>query len=204
MRLLLALAATAVLTASGPAEAKKPPCSRAGSKTVASTKSVRVYKVKNADGGFNLIGCLRSDNKRQTLAHGYDDVETSGSFDRVKVAGRFVAWQFTSYDVSCKATCPPGYDPYSIHITIRDLRKHKTVMVDGRVATKGRLVLTSGGAIAWTQDTATDVEVNAYDAAKRHQLDHGPIPPDSLKLKGKTASWTNAGQPKSATLAPRT
>ena len=203
MRLVLAVTAAALLATSGLAEAKKPPCSRTGSKTVVSTKSVRVYKVKNQDGGFNLIGCLRSDNKRQTLAHGYDDIETSGSFDRVKVAGRFVAWQFTAYDVSCKAACPPGYDPYSIHFTIRDLRKHKTVMVDGHVAPKGRLVLTTGGAIAWTQDTASDVEVNAYDAAKRHQLDHGDIAPDSLTLKGKIASWTNAGQPKSATLAPR-
>jgi hypothetical protein len=205
MRLALAIAAAALLAAAGPAEAKAAkPCSKNGSTTVRSTKSVRVYKVKNNQGGFTLVGCLRSDNKRQTLARSYDDnLVTSGDFAHVTVAGHFVAFEFTAYDVSCKADCPPGYDPYSIHLTIRDLRERKTKHVNGDVAPKGRLVLTSGASIAWTQKAASDVEVDAFDAAGRRQLDHGDIPPGSLKLKGKVASWTNAGAPKSATLAPR-
>jgi hypothetical protein len=204
MRLLLAIAAAALLATAGPAEAKSKPCSRKGSTTVVSTKSVRVYKVKNGDGGANLVGCLRSDNKRQQLAHGYDDgLVTSGKFGHVTVAGHFVAWEFTAYDISCKADCPPGYNPYSIDLSIRDLRTRKTTHVNGDVAPKGKLVLTKGGSIAWTQDTQTDVEVDAFDAAGRRQLDHGQIPPGSLTLKGKIASWTNAGTPHSATLAPR-
>jgi hypothetical protein len=206
MRAAIAIAIVALAVAAPAAEAKPAkPCSRKGSTTVRATKSVRVYKVKNSQGGFNLIGCLRSDNKRQTLAQSYNDgLVTSGTFGHVTVAGRFVAWEFTAYDNSCKADCPPGYDPYSIHLSIRDLRKRKTVHVNGDVAPKGRLVLTSGGSIAWTQNTATDVEVNAYDAAKRHQLDHGDIPPGSLSLDGNVAGWTNGGAPQSAVLAPRT
>ena len=205
MRTAVAIALAALFVAAPAADAKHAkPCSRKGSTTVRATKSVRVYQVKNTDGGHNLIGCLRSNNKRQLLAHGYDDgYVTSGGYDRVKVAGHFVAFEFTAYDISCKADCPPGYDPTTVNLYIRDLRKRKTTRVDGEVAPKGRLVLTTGGAIAWSQNTQTDVEIDAFDAAGRRQLDHGAIPPGSLSLSGNTASWTNAGQQKSATLAPR-
>jgi hypothetical protein len=205
MRTAIAIAIAALAVAAPAADAKQAkPCSRKGSATVKATKLVRVYQVKNNDGGHNLIGCLRSDNKRQLLAHGYDDgLVTSGDFGHVTVAGHFVAWEFTAYDISCKADCPPGYDPTSVHLSIRDLRKRKTAHANGDVASKGKLVLTTGGSIAWTQQAASDVEVDAFDAAGRRQLDHGQIPPGSLTLKGKIASWTNAGVPKSATLAPR-
>jgi hypothetical protein len=206
MRIALAIAAAALLAASGPAEAKKPakPCSKKGSKTVASSKSVRVYKVKNGQGDFNLVGCLRSNNKRQTLARGYEDgYVTSGKFGHVTLAGRFVAWEYTAYDISCKAGCPPDYNPTTVHLSIRDLRERTTEHVDGDVASKGRLVLTMGGSIAWTQQGASEIEVDAFDVVGREQLDHGQIPPGSLKLSGKVASWTNAGAPQSATLASR-
>ena len=207
MRAALALAvAASLLAGAAPAsEAKSTPCSRKGSHTVASTKSVRVYRLKNSDGGFDLFGCLRSDGKRQKLEHGYDDmIETSGAFDRVHVAGHFVAWQFTAVDNSCKAACPPGYDPVSVVLRIRDLEKRKTKTVNGEVVSHGRLVLTSGGSIAWTQQGAgSAVAVNAYDGAGRHELDSGQIPPGSLTLKGRIAHWTNAGAPEQAALSPR-
>ena len=76
MRTAVAIALAALFVAAPAADAKHAkPCSRKGSTTVRATKSVRVYQVKNTDGGHNLIGCLRSNNKRQLLAHGYDDVE---------------------------------------------------------------------------------------------------------------------------------
>jgi hypothetical protein len=206
MRAAIAIALAALVAVVPTAEAKKhaKPCSRKGSATVASSKTARVYRVKNSDGGNDLIGCLRSSNKRQLLAHGYDDqYVTSGVSDHVRLAGRFVAWQFTAVDVSCKGGCPPGYDPTFISLYIRDLRARKTTNVDGEVAPKGRLVLTTGGAIAWSQNTQTDVEIDAFDAAGRRQLDHGSIPPGSLRLSGDTASWTNDAQPRTATLAPR-
>jgi hypothetical protein len=205
MRAALLLALAALFLAAPAADAKSKPCSRKGSSTIASTKSVRVYRVKNADGGFDLFGCLRSDGRRQKLEHGYDDmIETSGTSDRVHVAGHFVAWQFTAYDVSCKADCPPGYDPTTVRLRIRDLKKRKTKTVDGEVASHGRLVLTTGGSIAWTQQgVGSAVDVNAYDGAGRRQLDHGQIPPDSLRLTGNVAHWNNGGTPKQATLSPR-
>jgi hypothetical protein len=206
MRTAVAAIAILALAVAAPAADAKPakPCSRKGSTTVKATKSVRVYRVNNNQGGQSLIGCLRSDDKRQVLARGYDDgYVLSGDFAHVKVAGRFVAWEFTDTDISCKAACPPGYNPDVVRLHIRDLRERKTEHVDGNVASKGRLVLTKGGSIAWTQQGANDVEVDAFDSAGRRQLDHGQIPPGSLRLEGKVASWTNAGAPRSATLTPR-
>ena len=130
--LALAIASLALVGASPAAQAKSKPCSRKGSHSIVSTKSVRVYRVKNSDGNYDLFGCVRSNGRRQKLEHGYDDmIETSGTFDRVHVAGHFVAWQFTAYDVSCKAACPPGYDPTAVTLRVRDLKKRKTRDVRG-------------------------------------------------------------------------
>jgi hypothetical protein len=204
-RVALVVAAVALLATSPAAEAKSKPCTRKGSHTIVSTKSVRVYRVKNSDGNFDLYGCLRSDGRRQKLQHGYDDmIETSGTFDRVHVAGHFVAWQFTAVDVSCKAQCPPEYNPTTVTLRVRDLKKRKTLNVHGEVASGGRLVLTSGGAIAWTQQgVGSAVAVNAYDGAGRRQLDSGHVQAGSLRLTGRVAHWTNAGVPKQAALSPR-
>ena len=62
--LALAIASLALVGASPAAQAKSKPCSRKGSHSIVSTKSVRVYRVKNSDGNYDLFGCLRSDGKR--------------------------------------------------------------------------------------------------------------------------------------------
>ena len=205
MRVALAtlVIATVALVPTADAGTRKP-CQRKGSTTVASTKHVRVFKVPGSNGGDKLYGCLRSNGRQQLLAESYDDgYVTSGSFAKVKVAGRFVAWQFTAIDNSCKAACPPDYNPTMVHLSVRDLRKRKTVHVDGEVVKDGRLVLTTGGALAWTQGSSQGVAVRAFDASGARTLDDGAIAPGSLRLQGSTVSWTNAGEQRSATLAPR-
>jgi hypothetical protein len=200
---LLATALVAALAIAGPAEAKhSKPCARKGSHTVAATKLVRVYELPNSEGGDTLVGCLRSNDRRRVLAEGYDDgYVTSGVYDHVRVAGRFVAWQFTATDISCKADCPPGYDPTSVHLSARDLRRKARAAVDGELASDGgRLVLTAGGAIAWSE---TD-SIEAFDGKGRRTLDSGDIPPRSLKLRdGNLAEWTKAGAEQSARLKRR-
>jgi hypothetical protein len=133
MRIPLAVTAIAALVAfAGPADAAKnsKPCARKGSTTVESNKRVRVYEVANTDGGENLVGCLRSDNRRQVLARGYDDNFTSsGTYDRVKLRGVVVKWRFTAVDESCKAACPPGYEPTTRTSYERNLRTRKTKTV---------------------------------------------------------------------------
>jgi hypothetical protein len=201
--LVLALA----LTAQPAAAAKGKPCARKGSVTVKSTKLVRVFEVANREGGDNLYACLRSNGRRQLLTRSYDDdYVTSGSYDRVKVAGRFVAWQFTATDISCKAGCPPGYDSTTADLHVRNLRERKTQDVAGEVASDGRLVLTNGGAIAWTErPDGAPIEVNSSTIVGPERLDSGDgIVPGSLRLQGRTAFWENAGETKSAELFPKT
>jgi hypothetical protein len=129
MRLLLAAAIAASLAVAIPADAatQSKPCARKGSHTVKSNAQARVYSVKNKDGGKNLYGCLRSDDRRQRLAHGYDDNYTSsGKYSDVELKGHIVSWVFTSVDDSCKADCPPGYDPTSTASFQRNLKTRKT------------------------------------------------------------------------------
>lgn len=122
MRLALAVALLASLAVAGPAEAKRA-CGRPGSHTVAANRQARVYEVKNHDGGNNLYGCLRSNDRRQLLARGYDDnYVSSGTYDRVKLKGHVVRWRFTATDDSCKAACPPGYNPTTTTRHVRNLK----------------------------------------------------------------------------------
>jgi hypothetical protein len=204
---LVALTLTALLATAGPADAKaqSKPCARKGSTTVAATKRVRVYEVANQDGGSNLFGCLRADGKGRLLAKGYDDgLVTSGVYDHVRVAGRFVAWQYTATDISCKADCPPGYDPTDVHLSVRDLHRKARVVVDGEIVAKGRLVLTTGGAIAWSASRPDNDAIEAFDAAGKRTLDSGQIPPGSLALRdGNLAVWKNGVVKRSARLKAR-
>ncbi|MEA2468920.1 MAG: hypothetical protein QOJ57_3046 [Thermoleophilaceae bacterium] len=204
---LVASAVVALLATAGPAAAKtdSKPCARKGSTTVAATKRVRVYEVPNKDGASNLFGCLRADGKHRILAKGYDDgLVTSGVYDHVRVAGRFVAWQYTETDISCKADCPPGYDPTSAHLSVRDLRRKGRVRVAGEIVPKGRLVLTKGGAIAWSASRPDNDAIEAFDAAGKRTLDTGQIPPGSLALRdGNLATWKNGGVERSARLKSR-
>ena len=82
---------------------------------------MRVYSVRNRDGGRNLYGCLRSNDRRQLMTRSSDDdYVSSSSFGHVKVAGRFVAWEQVDTDISCKAACPPDYDATTEALFIRD------------------------------------------------------------------------------------
>ena len=131
---LVVTALIALLACSaGPAEAKqKKPCARKGSDTVAANRQARVYEIANKDGGNNLYGCLRSNDRRQLLAHGYDDnYVSSGDYDEVKLRGHVVSWRFTETDISCKADCPPEYDPTTETRYKRDLKRRKTSVKDG-------------------------------------------------------------------------
>ena len=118
------------------ASAKKwPGCAKRGSHTIDSNRQARVYSVRNRDGGRDLYGCLRADGRPQLLAHGFDDGYTaSNSYSRVRLSGRFVTWQETTTDASCKADCPPGYDGTTSARYTRDLKRRTTVQLSGPAA----------------------------------------------------------------------
>lgn len=195
----LAISATGTGVASA-AGAHHKPCSRKGSKTIASNSHTRVYSVPTADGS-KLYGCLRSADKPRRLFVASDDgYVTSQLYDRVTLTGRFVAWQVTDTDDSCKADCPPGYNPTTKHLDLRDLRKSKTRNVVGEVDPKGKLVVTTGGALAWVEP---GYAIKAFDRAGARTLDTAPtIEPGSLRRHNNDVSWANAGVSRSATLTP--
>jgi hypothetical protein len=201
--MILAIAAALALTAgAGNASAASKPCARAHSKTVASNSHVRVFTVAGSEGD-KLYGCLRSNGRRQALTADYDDgYVLSGKFSRVRLAGRFVAWQFAVTDISCKADCPPGYEPTTYALRVRDLRKPRTVGVSGRVAGRA-LVLTTGGAIAWAERTASSVALKAFDAAGARTLDDSDVDVASVRRHGQSVEWTSAGEAHAEKLAPR-
>ena len=203
LTLALALAALVALAPAAEAKHHHKACARKGTHTVKSTRLVRLSTRPNDQGGDDLIGCLRSTDRAQILTSSYDDdYVLSGGYDHLKVAGRFVAWQFSATDVSCKAACPPDYEATTYSLHVRDLRKRKNAGVDGHVASGGKLVLTRGGAIAWSDDDP--LAIDAFDGAGARTLDTGEgIAVGSLRLHGRRASWTDGAETHSATLADR-
>jgi hypothetical protein len=197
--LLVAIVALALVPAgTASAAAAKKRCSAKAAKTVLKTKAVRVF---TTPGGASdettgrLFGCMYSNGKRVLLDESSDDEFTSSeSFEKVRLNGRFLAWEHTSEDFSCKAACPPDYKPVVVDVLARDLRTKKSRAFPGAVKDQS-LVVGSKGTPAWLQDAAGGaVEVHAGSSS----LDTGAI--DSLALDGTTLSWLNAGQPKSAVL----
>ena len=161
MRFRVVLAAVALLalvpTANADAATSKVKrCTPKGSKTIHKTSEARVYTLNGPSSQSQdesvqkrLYGCLFSTGRPLLLTESYDDdFVTSGAFSQVRLNGRFVAWQFDSVDDSCKADCPPDYNPLNQSINIADLRtrKHKGTAGAARPDT---LSVTRGGTAIW-------------------------------------------------------
>jgi hypothetical protein len=79
----------------------------------------------------------------------------AGSFTQVRLNGRFVAWQFDASDLSCKADCPPDYNPLRQTINIADLRTRKRKSTAG-AARPDTLSVTRGGTAIWLASSNGD------------------------------------------------
>lgn len=208
IRLLLAAALTLALAAALPtassAATKKRSCSAKGAETVAKNRYVRVYTLagrRGTDEIARLYACLRKTNRRVRLDTASDDGYVSAqTFDTVRLNGRFVAWQHSEYDGSCKDQCPPGYDQTPVELRVANVRTRKVKRVDGSLGEGDALVVTRRGAIAWIEP-GDPVSVRAVDADGRRVLDEGDdIDGGSLRLSGSTVSWIAGGAPMSAVL----
>jgi hypothetical protein len=159
IRTLLAALVVLALVPAGSADAataKRHSCTAKGAKTVVKNKSARVFTTPGRPGDDTidrLFGCLYSNGKRILLTESRDDeFVSSESFSEVTLNGRFVAWQYKSEDFSCKADCPPGYDPTSESVVLIDLRTHKRKGTAGE-AKPGSLAVTRGGTATWLDAT---------------------------------------------------
>lgn len=190
---LLALIPTG--SASAAPAAKR--CTAKDAKTLVKNRFARVFTTPHGGDEFTtsrLFGCVHSTGRRVLLDVATDDAYTSyDEFRKVRLNGRFVAWEHESYDISCKADCPPGYQAQRISIRTRDLRAKRSRSFAG-TATGENLVVGVGGTPAWLQGSGDQVEVHAGTSV----LDTGPI--DSLTLSGTMLSWLNAGTPRGAGL----
>ena len=193
----LAVLALAAAPATAGAATPKRSCTAKGAETVVKNRTTRVFTTPGAPGDDTiqrLFGCMYLNGRRVLLDESSDDdFVTSQYFAKVRLNGRFVAWEREYSDISCKADCPPGYDPTTVTVVARDLKAKRAREYDGAV--KGNsLVVGVKGTPAWLEDAVGGVELHAG----RDVLDVGAVA--SLRLKGTTLSWSNGGQPRSATL----
>jgi len=204
---LLALIVLAGLVAfAAPAEAgaagkRKASCAAKRSHTVAKNRFVRVYSVSR-NGNRKLTGCLRKTGRKLVVVREYDDgfVE-SGVYRDVRLAGRFVAVAFDATDISCKAACPPDYEPTQTSVVISNIRTRRDRTTRTH-AQAGSLRLSTAGVAAWLAPIEGGLELHGYDGDGERLLDTGAVDPASLKLAGLQLTWANAGAPKSAALTP--
>jgi hypothetical protein len=174
---------------------RAPSCKRAHSKTVAKNRLVRVYTVRRS-GATALYACRRSTGRRVRLASAFDDdLYTTATFNSVRLKGYYVAWASSFTDVSCKADCPPGYQPLTESIRIYNVRRRRSRAVAGYPFSRA-LVLSKRGAVAWASRSGATgpVEIRAsVRAGDNRALDSGNIDPKSLAIEITIISWTRDG-----------
>jgi hypothetical protein len=206
-KLALAVAAAALLIPAGGAQAataKAKRCTPKGTKTVVKNRYARVFTAEgqgpseDANVYRRLYGCMYSTGKRALLSVAFDDdYVTAGNFSNVRLNGRFAAWEYEAFEGSCKAGCPPDYNPLSWSVNVVDLRrpdKEGGTFAGGDVTD---LVVTRTGAIAWIEPA----KVRAIDAGGSRELSSkNEIAIESLELVGREVSWLEGEQRVSATL----
>ena len=202
----MVLAAAVSLPAGGGASARSTAaCKPRASEAVVKSRYARVYTRGHIDYDTGeterLYGCLYSSGRPLRLFEASDDgYVLSDSYADVRLAGRYVAWSETHTDISCKADCPPDYEPTTYGIGLADLRGRSRRGIAGQVL-DGALLLSKHGFLVWAQPgPGATVDVRARDTAGVRELDTGGIDPASLSLHGSKVSWTKDGVRRSATL----
>lgn len=194
---------TLLVAPTGAAAKPKRTCKVPGSRTLAQNDFARVYETKTEE-GTALVGCVRSSGRRRPLGEAYDDgyVE-SGDYANVRLAGRYVAYSWTATDISCKAACPPDYDPTTEGIVSYDLRRHKARGVTGAIPVGRALVLSRNGGFAWASRTDPTGPVEIHASVRGGEdvvLDSGNIDPTSLAIEITIISWLRDGAERFARL----
>jgi hypothetical protein len=143
---------------------------------------------------------VRKTRKRSLVARAHEDESHMGNaYGSVTVNGRYVGYLATTYDNSCKADCPPGFNPRSSEIVVYDAKRRTTVRSLAARPTAGPFVSVNG-AVAWAEGSGGDVKILAEDSTGRHTLDSGAIDPTSLGIELTIVSWTKAGEERFARL----
>ena len=110
------------------------------------------------------------------------------------LAGGFAAFRTTYIDSSCKADCPPGYDPVATSIVAVDLRGGRARRIDYEGALAWLGVSDTGG-VAYLFDGG---ELRIADAAGDRLLDGEASSP---AVAGSRLRWTSGGAARTTLLA---
>jgi hypothetical protein len=204
-RLLLVLAAGSLLAvpATGSAANHRKPCARPHTHTLAHNSVARVFAGpprKGSDADKWLYGCLRSKDRKVPLDNAFDDGLTqSADFSHVVMRGSFVAWASSSTDNSCKAACPPAYEPTTYGVNVMGLRRHI-----GRGADLDqpahRVLVSRHGAAVWSEGSGAERELFALEENAPRKLDAGDYSVSSIAITGDRVTWTHAGADMSSPL----
>lgn len=158
-------------------------CAVRGSKTIAKNPVARLYSLRG-----NLMACTRATGRKRLVAESYDDgYVTSGSWSRPVLAGRYVGLVYTSTDISCKAACPPDYEPTRVSTHVYDLQHGRVVASTPGDA--GDFALTTNGALVWVAGR----ELRANRGGTVTVLDSGDIDPVSVRARHQLVFWTRDG-----------
>lgn len=169
------------------AAAKKKRCALKGTTTVRKNRFARVFERSFRGGTTRLYGCLYRKNRRVLLDESTGDTSAGEGYDAVKLNGRFVAWQHTTYDDSCRFECTSGSGDVTT-LWVEGLANRRQRQFDGGLDSEQALVVTRKGAIAWVQGG----RVWGADSTAREDrilYDGTDAEPDSLRLRGSTVSW---------------
>jgi hypothetical protein len=193
----LAVALLLALGAATPASANhsRGKCKARGD-TIVKNDSGRVYEREEDAEVTTLYGCLWSTNREVELQSSSGDGFTvNEGYAEVLLRGHFVAWVFTREDISCKADCPPNYDPTQEYVNVFNLKARKGDFETSDPAF-GSLRLNSTGAAAWlTTPSSGGSEVNVWDGAGWRSLGSGQI--RRFRLRGRMLSWLDGDVPRS-------
>jgi hypothetical protein len=198
--LTAALVATALATAAAPAHAARhhapATCAAKRSKTLTSTRDVRVWGrvITNSDGngGHAYYACLKRTGRQVHLFSSTgDDFSFGADVTSVKAAGRFVAYTVVDESGCSKyQQCPPS-DPDGLSATVVafDVARRRTV---GRVALgvpPEAYALTQRGGLA----VLSDGKLVGVDSSGARQLDAGNIDGHTLRAEISIVSWVRDG-----------
>jgi hypothetical protein len=207
-KLLVLLVACTALSPVAPAIAKKEKrtCRPRHAYTIVADRQVRVYAVVQPE-YRTVFACYRPTGRRIELGS-FDPHDVDYPYSvTVRLSGRLVG-SISSYD--------DKYGNGSYHLVVRDVKTRAVLhrasqsgstAYEGEVAwTAFWLVMDRHGSVAWIAegdgaDGSRTYAVFKSDATRgSERLDLGPaIDPNSLRRDGRTVTWRNADQTRTAT-----
>jgi hypothetical protein len=210
--------ADAAAVAAGPRRpSRRSACQRLRGKDLAPARNVKLAKRPNADSGRDLVGCVLPRGRVRTVASSADFYTTTEGFSLEQVAGATVL----------VATSSNSQYTSTSSLFVFDLRSGRSYSIahdneplgsgpdPGSTRAIAAFVNTAGQAVADLSAADSgppggppfsgEAKIVGFSSRGRTTtLDTGTgdqMPARSLRLKGRTASWTHGGQPRSAQLS---